>query len=65
MKMTTLFVRSEDFLGELPIKISQERWIKRSHILIKIVMTPTRLIKSMRLICTRWNTQKSATSSLC
>ena len=40
MKMTTLFVRSEDFLGKLPIKISQERWIKRSHILIKIVMTP-------------------------
>ncbi len=64
--MTTLFVRSEDFLGELPIKISQERWIKRSHILIKIVMTPARrLIKSMRLICTRWNTQKLATSSLC
>ncbi|WP_251365833.1 hypothetical protein [Coxiella-like endosymbiont of Rhipicephalus sanguineus] len=33
-------VGSEDFLGELPIKISQERRIKRSHILIKIVMTP-------------------------
>ena len=33
-------VGSEDLLGELPIKISQERRLKRSQILIKMVMTP-------------------------
>lgn len=33
-------VGSEDLLGELPIKISQERRIKRSQVLIKMVMTP-------------------------
>lgn len=33
-------VGSEDLLGELPIKISQERRIRRAHILIKMVMTP-------------------------
>ncbi|ATN85299.1 CBS domain-containing protein [Coxiella burnetii] len=33
-------VGSEEILGELPIKISQEKRIKRSQVLVKMVMTP-------------------------
>ena len=33
-------IGSEDILGELPIKILQERRIKRSHILVKMIMIP-------------------------
>lgn len=33
-------IGSEDILGELPIKIIQERRIKRSQVLVKMIMTP-------------------------
>ena len=42
-------IGSEDILGELPIKIIQERRIKRSQILVKMMMTPIDQIVAFNL----------------